>query len=231
MGKLRALGIVTAIVLGVFVIGAVLVAILSQDERSERSLEGDISRVEVLSERGALTIRAGAPTGATVAERRRWVLAGPEVTAEITDGTLRIDVTCPAVSVISCSADLDVSVPPSSVLDVKTVRGRLEVRGVNGTMDVISEDGDVFVQGGPSRLESISVTGDVTAELSERPDLVRMRSETGDMRLVVPGGDYAITANSALDEERVEGLTSVTGAARVLEVSSGRGRVVVSATP
>ena len=231
MGKLRALLIIAGIVAAVFVVGAILVALLGREATRTQLLDGEIRRVEVLSERGALTIRPGAATGAELVATEHWVLKGPDVVATVTDGTLRVDVTCPRLSLVSCSADLDLRVPESAVLELKTVRGNLRVDGLDGAMTVLSEDGDVSVRGAPATLDSRSVTGAVTAELSVRPDKVILRSETRDVRLVVPSGDYAITADSTLGGERVEGLTSVPTSGRTLVASSGKGDVAVVAGP
>lgn len=232
MGKLRALLIVAGIVLSVFVVGAILVAVLSREGTRTQRVDGQITRVEVLSERGALTVRAGAPGGADLVSRERWILIGPDVVATVRDGTLRVDVTCPRMSLVSCSADLDLRVPPGVVLELKTIRGNMVVDGLGGeAMKVLSEDGDVTVRGAPVTLDSRSVTGRVTAELSSRPDKVILRSETENVRLVVPAGDYAIEADSTVGTERVEGLRNVPGAPRSIVASSGAGDVTVLAGP
>lgn len=231
MGKLRALLIVGGIVVTVFVVGAILVAVLGREATRTQRLDGEITRVEVLSERGALTVRAGAAGGADLVSRERWILTGPDVVATVRDGTLRVDVTCPRLSLVSCSADLDLRVPAGALLEVKTIRGNLAVDGLDGAMTVLSEDGDVTVRGAPPTLDARSVTGRVTAELSARPDRVILRSETQDVRLVIPAGDYAIQADSTVGTERVEGVRAVSGSPRSIIASSGAGDVTVLAAP
>lgn len=231
MGKLRALIVVAAIVLGVFVVGAILVAVLGREATSTQRLRGEVRKVELLSERGAATIRAGAAEGAEVVAHDRWVVVRPEVRATLEDGTLKVTVSCPRLSLVSCSSDVVVTVPPGVRLDVKTVRGRMEVDGIGGPMTVLSEDGDVAVRGGPPTIEARSVTGSVTAELTARPDRALLRSETGDARLTVPAGAYALTADSTQGGETVTGITADPDAARELIASSGGGEVVVTGTP
>jgi len=231
VGKLRALLIVAGIVLSVFVVGAILVAVLSREGTRTQRVDGEITRVEVLSERGALTVRAGAPGGADLVSRERWILIGPDVDATVRDGTLRVDVTCPRMSLVSCSADLDLGVPQGVALEVKTIRGNLEVDGLDGAMTVLSEDGDVTVRGAPPSVDARSVTGRVTAELSSPPDTVTLRSETQDVRLVMPSGAYDIQADSTLGSERVEGVRDVPDSPRTIIASSGAGNVSVTATP
>lgn len=231
MGKLRALVIIAAVVVGVFVVGAILVAVLGREGTRGQRLQGEVRKVELLSERGAATIRAGAASGAELTAHDRWVVVRPEVRATLEDGTLRVKVSCPRLSLVSCSSDIVLTVPPTVQLDVKTVRGRLEVDGIDGPMTVLSEDGDVAVRGGPPTLESRSVTGTVTADLTARPDRVLLRSETRDVRLAVPAGTYRLTADSTLGGETVTGITADPAAARELIASSGKGEVTVTGTP
>ncbi|MFN8123227.1 MAG: hypothetical protein U0237_12445 [Thermoleophilia bacterium] len=231
MGKVRALLIIAAVVLGVFVVGAILVAILGREGTRTLRLQGEVRKVELLSERGAATLRAGSASGAEITAHDRWIVVRPEVDASIEDGTLRVKVSCPSLSLVSCSSDIVVTVPPTAQLDVKTVRGRMEVDGLDGPMRVLSEDGDVAVRGGPPTLDARSVTGTVTADLGARPDRVLLRSETRDVRLTVPSGTYKLTADSTLGGETVTGITSDPAAPRELIASSGKGEVFVTGTP
>lgn len=231
MGKVRALLIVTGIVAAVFVVGAILVAVLGREGTRTERIAGEIRKVELLSERGAATIRGGGDSGAELTSHDRWVLVRPEVSAALEDGVLTVDVSCPRLSLVSCSSDVELTVPANVQLEVKTIRGHMEVDGIDGAMTVLSEDGDVVVRGGPPRLESRSVTGSVTAELGARPDRVLLRSETRDVRLTVPSGTYRLTADSTLEGEDVTGITSDPSAVRELIASSGSGRVIVTGTP
>jgi len=229
VGRFRALGIVAGIVLGIFVLGAVFVALASQESSRQTTLDGPVSRVEVLSERGAVTLRGGSGP-VRIAERRKWILSEPTVSANVADGVLTIRVTCPSWAFASCSADVTADVPAAAVIDAKTVRGRLEVDGITADVKAVSEDGDVAVSGvSADTVEARAVTGDVAVELRTVPRVVRMRSETGDVTLRLPAAAYAVRADSAVGTERLDGITNTPGAARSLEVTSGKGAVVVSA--
>jgi len=230
VGKVRALLIVAAVVVGVFVVGAVLVAVLGREGTRTQRVQGEVRKVELLSERGAVAIRAGAASGAELTAHDRWVVVRPDVTATLEEGTLRVRVTCPTLSLVSCSSDIVLTVPSTAQLDVKAVRGHMAVDGIDGPMSVLSEDGDVTVRGAPPTLETRSVTGTITARLTARPDRVLARSETSDVRLTVPAGTYRLTADSTQGGETVTGITADAASPRELIASSGRGEVTVTGT-
>jgi hypothetical protein len=226
--KTRALLIIAAIVVGVFVIGAALIPILTRDSRESARVEGPVRSVVVDSERGAVLVRAGEAGGATVAQHRKWILVGPEVDVDLTDGVLRVDVSCPALSVASCSADLDLAVPEDVAVDVKTVRGHLDVRGVRGTVKAVSEDGDVTVDAPSERVTAAAITGTVDVRTPVSPVTVTAQSETHDVIVRVPPGDYRLALFSGVGSTSVVGVTDDRTAPRSLTARSGSGDVRVT---
>ncbi|MCB9012079.1 MAG: DUF4097 family beta strand repeat protein [Actinobacteria bacterium] len=230
MEKKRALLIIAAIVLSVFVVGAVLVVFLSRTASETYALPADITSLTVDSERGSVTISAD-PGAPGIDATSRWILSAPTVEIQVDGGHATVGVSCPGWAFASCSADLEVRVPAGVELDAKTVRGALEVVGVQGPIDAISEDGTVRVEGGPSRLTARSVTGDVQARLTAAPSTLNLRSETGDVTAEIPAGTYALDVTSTEGTATVTGLTDQEGAAHTVSASSGIGNVVVRAAP
>jgi DUF4097 and DUF4098 domain-containing protein YvlB len=226
--KTRALVLILGIVLAVFLVGAALVPLLSRDSTSTERLAGTVTEVRVDSERGAVTVRAGEGDGARVTQRRKWILVGPEVRTDLADGVLTVDVSCPALSIASCSADVDVAVPASARADLKTVRGLLSVEGLRGPVRAISEDGDVRVDAPAREVTAASVTGRVDVRVPVVPESVTGQSETGDVTLTVPGGAYRLTVVSRVGGAAVDGVVDDRGASRSLTARTGSGDVRVT---
>ncbi|MFN8110556.1 MAG: hypothetical protein U0Y82_12040 [Thermoleophilia bacterium] len=227
MGKSRALLIITSLVLGVFVVGAVLVVLLKRSSDGATRVAGTVTSVEVYSERGAATVRAGAPGDATVSWHSSWILSRPRVTTGLQDGVLRVRVTCPGWSFVSCSSDVVVTVPPAALVNAKTVRGRLDVEGITGDTVALSEDGDVVLRGGPTTLRTASVTGTVDVRLSAVPRKVEIRTETHNIHLELPSAAYALTATSTRGHVRLAGVANAPDSPNHVSVSSGAGNVEV----
>ncbi len=116
-----------------------------------------------------------------------------------------------------CGAEVTVEVPDGVPVEVTTTSGSVEVRDLGTDVLVTSADGDVEVSG---TLATVSVTtgsgsvevrdleaaelkvrtadGDVDAELAEQPYALAARSDGGDVRVTVPGGDrtYQVSVES-----------------------------------
>lgn len=226
MSKRRALLSIAAVVGGLFLVGAILVPVLSRDDTVVTGYAGrDVRRVEVTSDRGAVHVRAGDPR---VEQRRSWILGAPDVTQALVDGVLRVNVTCPSWSVVSCSADVTVTVPADVEVSVDAVRGDVTVTGMGGDVTALSEDGSVGVAASRSnRVEARSVTESVTVTSRVPPRLVRARSETGGVTITIPAGEYAVDAVSAEGDTVVEGVRDVAAAAGRIEARSGLGDIRV----
>ncbi len=108
---------------------------------------------------------------------------------------------------VDVNADLEVSVPKGSSVDVSVVSASLEVDGVEGALDLGSVSGPVEVTGTPSRIEVDSVSGAVRVDA--RTDILRATSVSG--LLALGGRASEVRAQSV--SGRVE-LTT-TGAERV----------------
>jgi len=212
---------------GLFLLGAISVPVLSRSDRTSDDLgERTVRRVEVSSERGAVRVRTGPPR---VDARRTWILSAPEVRHTVEDGVLRVDVTCPAWAFVSCSADVDVQAPAEAAVRVRAVEGDVTVEGVRGVTDIESEDGAVEVrEARAQRVLARSITGSVRVAAERAPTLLQARSETGTVTVEVPSGPYRLRVDSGQGREVVRGVRSDPDAARRLEASSGLRDVTVT---
>lgn len=228
MRRTRALLIVGAIVLGCFLLGALAVPLLSREDTATRAYPGaSVSRVEVVTDRGGVVVRAGTPE---VVQRRKYILSKPDVEQSVSAaGVLRVEVTCPAWAFASCSADVDVRAPADAEVFVDATRGTVHVEGMRGPVVARSEDGAVSVAGDSTRVEARSVSEPVRVALGRPPASLTAASETGNVTVEVPAVSYRIAARSLRGATRVEGLESDPSAARQIVARSGIGDVVVRA--
>lgn len=225
--KLAALLKIAAVVVGVFLIGALLVPVLSRSDSGVTDLSGATVRaVRISTDRGAAVVRPGTPR---VEQKRTWILSAPRVESRVEDGTLTVDVTCPNWAFVSCSADVVVQAPATADVSVDATRGNVVVTGMSAAVTARSEDGSVRVEGTSTTVAASSVTKPVTVVLNGAvPDEVSARSETGDVSVTVPRGTYRVTAQSVKATARVEGLTRDATAAANITAHSGIGDVTVT---
>lgn len=227
MRRTRALLIVGAIVLGCFLLGALAVPLLSREDTAARAYPGaSVLRVEVVTDRGGVVVRAGAPA---VVQRRKYILSKPDVAQSVRAGVLRVEVTCPGWAFASCSADVEVRAPADAEVSIEATRGTVRVEGMRGPVVARSEDGAVSVDGDSTRVEARSVSEPVRVALGRPPDSLTASSETGDVTVEVPAASYRIAARSLRGATRVEGLESDPSGARQIVARSGIGDVVVRA--
>lgn len=225
--KLAALLKIAAVVVGVFLIGALLVPVLSRSDSGVTELTGATVRaVEVSTDRGGVVVRAGTPR---VEQKRTWILSAPEVRSRVEDGTLRVRVSCPGWAFVSCSADVVVQAPAAADVSVDATKGTVAVTGMSGAVNARSEDGSVRVEGTSTTVTARSVTKSVTVVLSGPvPDEVAARSETGAVSVTVPRGTYRVVAQSVEAATRVEGVTRAPEATANITAHSGIGDVTVT---
>lgn len=227
MGPRRVLLVIVALVVGLFVAGAIAIPVLNREDRGRQDFAAaTVRRVEVTSERGAVRVAPGAPS---VERRRQWVLSAPRVRSTVDGGVLRVDVRCPGWAFVSCSADVAVRAPAGSSVLVRAIRGSVAVTGMSGTTDVSSEDGAVDVA--DSRAPEItarSVTDEVSVGTRVAPRRIVVRSETGTVSVAVPAGAYRLVADSGQGRELVTGVRNAPGAAGSIDATSGLRDVAVT---
>jgi hypothetical protein len=224
--KSRAVLRILLSVAGLFLLGALLVPLLSSERTTRTDLEGTVRRVEVTSDRGAVTVRAGTPA---VESRRRYILSAPRVRQTLADGVMRVEVSCPGWAFASCSADVVVTAPAGAEVAVDSTRGTVTVDGFRGPVNALSEDGDVRIDGrGAAIVEARTVTGAVDVRLASPATRLVARSETGDVRVRIPAGDYRLDVVSARGAVAVaDPVRAAPGAARSVEARSGLGDVTL----
>src|SRR5689334_5646380 len=205
------------------------------------SSETRTGRIRVSGEATALELDLGdAPVqisgGSGLIDARRTEEASfghpPTVTRDIHNGVVRITSRCPRTVLGTCRASWRVAVPDNVRVNVRTSSGRVTITGLNGSARVTTGSGDVSLSGFCGfTLVVTSASGDVNSAADCSPDRIELRSGSGDVHAVVPGGRYRIDAHSDAGTDRVRGLTVADDASFTVQALSGSGDVSVESAP
>jgi DUF4097 and DUF4098 domain-containing protein YvlB len=244
--RVIAVGVVVLVVaIGTFsVVGTFFMRV--RDE--VKTFTGTVTAVKVTEDVGDVRVRAGAAAGTA------------RVTAQITDSfsnaswgarlegtTLVVDGNCDrqGFSLFNCDVDLDLALPPGTVVQIESDTGDMRVSGAFAGVDVTSSTGDVDVRDtrGPVRVRTNTGdirgaalggteadvethTGDVRLTFGTRPEAVSARTDTGDVTVTVPDDaqPYAVATSTDVGDVRVE-VPNVPGSAQRLNVETDTGDI------
>jgi hypothetical protein len=205
----------------VFILGALTIVAFTQTTHESRSFTGRITKIVVVSERGAITVQPGPPDQVTVAYQRKFVFTGPAVHTAVAGGVLTVTANCPFMAFISCSANFTITAPQGVDVNATAQRGLLTVTGITGTVYSNSESGSFAYSGAAASVTAYSLNGNISARFTRPPRFVHARSETGRVLIVVPRSRYRVTAESGIGTHEVIGLVSVASSPRTIYASSG----------
>ncbi|QFG67393.1 DUF4097 family beta strand repeat-containing protein [Ornithinimicrobium pratense] len=227
-GVLRGVGVLVA---AVMITGSSLSLVPSmarQEATSVQALEG--ASLDTLEETGTVLVEGGrgdvvvreirAGESPTVTLNSRWSFREPELrVGQGPDEQLVVSAPCPGGNWGNCAADVELSVPPGTAVEVRASLGDVDIIST-GDVTVLSSMGDVTVGGDPGQVEVQTDLGDiqvsgtpqtVLAEASlgtirvqpqEPPALVSATTSLGDVHLEMPGGvSYAVDSETSLGDE------------------------------
>lgn len=118
---------------------------------------------------------------------------------------------------ISVLPSFVLNVPEDSDLEVRTVSGDIEVKGVRGRLDLDSVSGDVFVDENPLRVDVNMVSGDFEGVLGSDMDELFVKTVSGDIEIEVPEG-----MGGTVQARTVSGSISDSGEGLNITKSPGR---------
>jgi hypothetical protein len=188
------------------------------------AIEGSFTRVIVDSDAGSVSI---APGGGPVTAELRWTDERPEVTADVSSGTLTVGVQC-APRQEQCSADLDIPVPDGVAVEIGTGAGDVWLEEVSGPTAFVSTGagGVIFSDVEILDIEASTGAGDVDITDLVVPDAIRADTGTNDVVLRVPAGPYRIEASTGVGEITVDpAIVDDPESPRLLHASTGAGDV------
>lgn len=202
-----------------------------QEATSVQVLEG--ASLDSLQETGAVLVEGGrgdvvvrevrAGETPAVTLNSRWSFREPQLrVGEGVGDQLLVSALCPAGNWGTCAADVELSVPAGTKVEVQASLGDVDIVST-GDVTVVSSLGDVTVAGDPGQVRVQTSLGDirvsgtagtVVAEASlgtirvqaqEPPSLVSATASLGDVHLEVPAGvAYVVDTDTSGGDEVVE---------------------------
>ena len=173
---------------------------------------------------------SGGASGALEVQRTDEFAFGrpPRESVSVQLGVLRIASRCPDTVLGTCRARYRISVRDNVQLNIQTTSGRVRVIGLNASARITTGSGEISVSGFCGfQLSALSASGDVTGSADCSPDQVQLRSNSGDVRAIVPTGRYRVDANSDRGSARVRNLVVSDDASYAVQAISGEGDVLV----
>ncbi|HEU4332362.1 MAG TPA: DUF4097 family beta strand repeat-containing protein [Lapillicoccus sp.] len=201
------------------------IAVNSSPRVEQRSvLTRAISALDVETQSGDVTVRAGARDGTVEVIRRFRGDEGTQVGGETWQGdTLTITPDCTTV----CDVDYEIRVPAAVAVTVRTGSGDVELSGRLGNVSLDAVSGDVDANISTANFRSETGSGDMDLHLSSAPTQLTAESVSGDIDLRVPRGDtYAVDANTTSGDVDVN-VPRQTDATNRIDVRTASGDITV----
>ena len=195
------------------------------------AVPGALMGVELRVQSGDVTIVGGSQAGISVDRSDRFDFGHhPREQRSVVRGILHLTATCPALVVGSCSSAYRIAVPDNVPISVRVENGAVRVEGYRGSADIATNAGSISVEGYCGFvLGAASASGNISVSTTCSPERLALRSDSGNVAVTVPSGNYRINAISNAGRARVSGLVADNGAPWDIEALSNSGTVTVSA--
>jgi len=186
--------------------------------------------IEVDVQSGDVTIVGGSRVGVFVTRNDHSVFGhGPHERLVVRGGILHLVSSCPELVVGSCRSSYRLVVPDEVPIRVRAAHGNISLDGYQGSADIATSSGVISVEGYCGFvLGAASGSGAVSVSTACAPKRLMLRSDSGNISVLVPAGDYRIDAASAGGRTDVRGLINDNSAARAIEALSKSGNVTVA---
>jgi hypothetical protein len=220
---------------GVLVAAALAMAALwlvtSGTRTSSYGFAGPLLGVEIEIGRGDVEILGGGRSDVHVRRTESYAYGHePRERLALDGGVLRIASDCASLVVGSCSAAYSVAVPDNVPVTVNVAHGDVRLAAYRGSAHLATQGGGISVDAFCGFvLEATAKQGDVDVATACSPERLDLRSDSGDVRAVVPPARYRIDADSSSGRVDVRGLDAADDAPWEIRALSGSGDVSVAA--
>jgi Toastrack DUF4097 len=213
--------------------GAAVMAVLwltsSGTRTSEYLAAAEVQRIEVDVGDGDVTIVGGGLDEVAVRRTDHYAYdKSPDEWHTLEDGVARIYSRCPSLVIGSCAADYRLRVRDGVPLSVRVEHGGMHLTHYRGTAELETRGGRITVDGFCGRLlQAATRQGDIAVGTSCAADRLELRTDTGDIRAVVPRGRYRVDVDTNGGRIDVRGIAEGFAAPREIQALSSRGDVTV----
>ena len=181
--------------------------------------------------RGDIEIVAGNPNEVLVS-RTEWSAFGrrPDERRSILEGVLTIESQCASLVLGKCAADYRLTVPENVPVTVSAERGDIRLDAYRGSARVSTQGGSITADAFcGSLLHATAKGGDIDVAAACSPERIEVRTDSGDVRVVVPQATYSIDADTNAGSLAVRGLPLADRARFAIQALSNSGDVTVEA--
>ncbi|MFI1798933.1 DUF4097 family beta strand repeat-containing protein [Streptomyces sp. NPDC020379] len=169
-------------------------------KRAERTytLDGEVKVVDAATNGGSITVVPMEGSGpARVTEKYEYSSQEPDPRHSLKDGRFTLERDDCGGSDHRCTVNVEVLVPRTAAVDLRTSGGNITVRGTSGEIAAHTSGGDVIIEDSAARKATARTSGgNVTATFTRVPDSVDGRTQGGDVRIHVPRDSYAVEAST-----------------------------------
>jgi hypothetical protein len=186
-------------------------------------VKDDVSVVEVDSEGGSITVKAGSGPTIKVTETYRFKTEKPGRKQNLDGGELILASNgCPKND---CSISYEVELPSTLSVRLDSSGGRISLTALTGLIDVQSDGGGVNGEGlAPPELNARTGGGPVDLKITQAPDRVDIDSGGGNVNLRLTADGYALDAQ--LDGGKQSGSLKIDKASvHKVKVATGGGNL------
>lgn len=190
-----------------------------------------VAQIVVRSDAGDVRLTPAAVDRVTVEQRRTWLWEAPTVRTTLTGGTLEVTGRCPAARLVDlCQTEFTLRVPTDVAVTVDSGAGAIDVRGLDGPLDLRTTTGEIDASELLSeRVRASTRSGDLRLGFVSAPPRVDAESSTGDVDVALPVANYRVDASSRSGDVAVRGLFRDDLAPRRVIARSRDGSVAVHA--
>jgi hypothetical protein len=195
------------------------------------TVRGSPVGVQIRVVSGDVAILGGAEGGVSVNRTDRSTFGrGPIEWRRWVGRRLEIASTCPTIVFGTCAASYRVVIPDNVPVSVRADHGTIRLEGYRGSALLTTGAGAIIVDAFCGyTLRATTVRGDVSVVASCSPELLEVRSRSGDISATVPADHYRIDASAGGGPGIVRGLTSDPNAPWQIQALSANGHVTVEA--
>ena len=174
---------------------------------------GEVTVLRSASDRIELMVEFGGPGRAE----------GPIVR----DGVLFLDYHCEGLGI--CGGEITIEVPHGVTVTGHLSMGDLSIEDIGGVVDVSTDTGSISAEGlyGPW-IRLVTGAGDVSAELSVRPEALYAAVGAGAVDLTVPAGVYDLDVDLSVGAIEVAGIIDNQDASDLIHARVGTGDLSIS---
>jgi Toastrack DUF4097 len=208
---------------------AVLWFTTSGTRMSDYLAAAEVKRIEIDVGDGDVTIVGGGLDEVAVRRTDHYAYdKGPSEWRTLDDGVVRIISRCPSLVIGSCAADYRLRIRSGVPVSVLVERGNVRLTHYRGAAELETRAGTITVGGFcGTLLQAATRQGDIHAGASCPVQRIELRTDTGDVRALVPRGRYRVDADTNTGRVEVRGIEEAFLARRAIQALSNSGNVTV----